>query len=389
MKIVTGGAGYPEKRNIMTDSSHHYLDYRLRNIWTWINAIRQRVMHKNKLFIFHPVPLFSAADVSIIHLFNEVSAGPGSWVSTFETELPRVLPVRGIPKFQNRELMRELRYVCSPRCRAIVAISEATRQIQIRMLEHFPAERDVILRKLHVLHPPQPILQENNVMDREGPLTFTFVGKEFYRKGGAEVVLAFSELLGENEINVSDVRVNIVGDVTKTYNVAHGDFQDDATFRENVEKALREIPVFRHFTSMANDAVLDLIKSTDVGLLPTWQETYGFSVLEMQACGCPVITTNVRALPEINPDGAGWLIRCPLNDMSELTIGSSEDKIILRNTIVSELKSCITQIIRDRNVLASRAARATERIRQEHDPDMFRKQLNALYTGTLLNGTNG
>ncbi|EJL93704.1 hypothetical protein [Pantoea sp. GM01] len=179
MKIIVGGKGYPEKRNIITDPSHRYLDYRSRNIWTWINVIRQRLLHQNKLFIFRPLPLMSSVDADIIHLFNEVSSGPGDWVATFETELPRVLPVGGIVKFDNPELARELRYVCSSRCKGIIAISEATRQIQLRLLEHFPREQAIIGPKLHVLHPPKPVIQEKSATVQEGPLTFIFVGKEF------------------------------------------------------------------------------------------------------------------------------------------------------------------------------------------------------------------
>lgn len=381
MKIIVGGNGYPEKRNIITDPSHRYLDYRPRNIWTWINVIRQRLFHKNKLFIFQPLPLMSSVDADIIHLFNEVSSGSGNWVATFETELPRVLPVGGVQKFANPELARELRYVCSSRCKGIIAISEATRQIQLRLLDHFPKEQAIIGPKLHVLHPPQPMLHKKSVMVQEGPVTFTFVGNEFYRKGGAEVVLAFSQLLRENLISVNDVRVNLVGDPGKTHNVAHQAFQDDDVFRKCVEDKLRDCPIFHHHTSLTNDAVLALIKTSDVGLLPTWQETYGFSVLEMQACGCPVITTNVRALPEINPENAGWLIRCPLNPMSELTVASFKDKTVLRNAIVSQLKTYILQIIRDRKIVSERAKNSLARICLEHDPVLFRKRLNAIYMG--------
>lgn len=381
MKIIVGGNGYPEKRNIIIDPSNRYLDYRPRNIWTWINVIRQRLLHKNKLFIFRPLPLMSSVEADIIHLFNEVSSGSGDWVATFETELPRVLPVEGIPKFANPELARELRYVCSPRCKGIIAISEATRQIQLRLLEHFPREQAIIGPKLHVLHPPQPVLQEKNAVVEKGPLNFTFVGKEFYRKGGAEIVLAFSQLLREKLISVNDVRVNLVGDPGRTHNVAHQAFQDDDVFRKSVEDTLHNCPIFRHHTSLNNDAVLALTKTSDVGLLPTWQETYGFSVLEMQACGCPVITTNVRALPEINPENAGWLIRCPLNPMSELTVASVSDKTLLRSAIVSQLKTYILQIISDRKIVSERAKNSLARICLEHDPMLFRKRLNRIYMG--------
>src|SRR5690606_873447 len=67
----------------------------------------------------------------------------------------------------------------------------------------------------------------------------------------------------------------------------------------------------KHYKHLKNEEVLDLFKKTHVGLLPTWADSFGYSVLEAQACGCPVITTDIRALPEINNNDIGWLIKVP------------------------------------------------------------------------------
>ena len=56
---------------------------------------------------------------------------------------------------------------------------------------------------------------------------------------------------------------------------------------------------------LTNNETLELMKKSHIGLLPTYADTYGYSVLEFQAAGCPVITTNVRALPEINNNNLG------------------------------------------------------------------------------------
>jgi len=48
-----------------------------------------------------------------------------------------------------------------------------------------------------------------------------------------------------------------------------------------------------------------------LALLPTCAETHGDVVLEAQANGCPVITTDIRTLPEINPSEIGYLIEVP------------------------------------------------------------------------------
>ncbi|CAK6501236.1 D-inositol-3-phosphate glycosyltransferase (plasmid) [Pantoea sp. Nvir] len=379
MKIIVSGRGYPEKRNIIVNEQHTYLDFRYKNIWLYINKIRQKLARANKMFIFWPFRFLMPADTQIIHLFNEVAQTRQRWVATFETELPRVLPVPGVPKLANPELRKALKLVAAPQCVAIVAMSEAARQIQLKLLEAFPAEAAAIIPKMHKLHPPQPVLYNGPRRIADKKLIFTFVGNEFYRKGGAEVVLAFSELAEEGLINAESVEVNITGDLNNRYNFAHGNFQDDASFYREIEALLARHPLFTHAKSRPNSEMIALFKRAHVGLLPSWQDTYGFSVLEMQACGCPVISTNVRALPEINPDAAGWTIVCPLNEMFELTVTSVEEKLALRHLIVTQLKGHVRAILKDRDALLSRSANAVQRIETHHNPARFKESLDAIY----------
>lgn len=379
MKVIISGKGYPEKRNIITDITKHYIDFHSRNIWTYINAIRTKIFKKNKLFIFS-VPLWSAGTgQQIIHLFNEVATGRQRWVATFETELPRVLPVAGVAKTENPQLKKMMKYVAAPECAGLIAISDATRKIELRLLEAFPLERAAIADKLHVLHPPQPVLFDGNRTRADNKLVFTFAGNEFYRKGGAEVVMAFSELIDEGVISADHIRVNLIGDIQKQHNIAHHQWQDDAHFHQQIETLIATRPLFNHQTALPNSELMQLMRDSDVGLLPTWQDTYGFSVLEMQASGCPVITTNVRALSEINPAGCGWLINCPLNEMFELNVDTLAEKMALRILIVSQLKAHITSIINERESVTRFSAAAIARIRCYHDPDKFNQALSAIY----------
>jgi len=379
MKIIISGKGYPEKRNIVTDVKKTYIDFHSRNIWTYINAFRGKILKRNKLFIFS-APLWSAGnEKKVVHLFNEVSTSRERWVSTFETELPRVLPVPGVAKTANPLLKKLMHYVAAPECAGIIAISEATRKIELKLLDAFPIEREAISDKLHVLHPPQPVLYEGGRTPAADKMIFTFVGNEFYRKGGAEVVMAFSELMDEGVISADQIGVNLIGDIKKQHNIAHREWQDDAAFHHQIETLIADRSVFTHHTALSNDEVMQLLRETHVGLLPTWQDTYGFSVLEMQACGCPVITTNVRALPEINPASAGWLIDCPLNDMFEIAIGSAQEKQAIRARIIAQLKQIIMQIMAQREAISTRSARALQRIKDQHDPARFRASLDAFY----------
>ncbi|MDF7658863.1 glycosyltransferase family 4 protein [Erwiniaceae bacterium L1_54_6] len=379
MKIAVSSDGYPEKRNIMVDPENNYVNLKKKNIYLYINALRQKLLKKNKIFVFQPVPGLAANDADIIHLFNEVARTSNRWVSTFETEIPRVLPVAGVAKTDNPELHNLMQLAASKECVQLIAISEATSNIQLKLLEAFPALKNAIAAKLCVMHPPQPLLADKG---REAPgdkVTFTFIGNEFYRKGGAEVVMAFSELANEGIINVDRIKVNIIGDLSRKHNIAHRQYQDGEGFHSQIEGLIKKWPFFQHSGSLPNSSVIALLKETDVGLLPTWQDTYGFSVLEMQACGCPVITTNVRALPEINPPASGWLIDYQLNDMYEFTVDSEPTKQRIRNTVVSQLKGYIADILHDPESISQRSAQAILRIRQQHDPQTFKKRLKEIY----------
>jgi glycosyltransferase involved in cell wall biosynthesis len=63
---------------------------------------------------------------------------------------------------------------------------------------------------------------------------------------------------------------------------------------------------------MRNEDVLRLIEASDLCLLPTLDDSFGFSLLESMSCAVPVIATAVCAIPEIVDDGAdGVLLPLP------------------------------------------------------------------------------
>jgi len=125
--------------------------------------------------------------------------------------------------------------------------------------------------------------------------------------------------------------------------------------------------------------VLELLKQAEVGLLPSYADTYGLSVLEAQACGKPVITTDIRALPEINPETAGWLIKVPKNELGEALYTTPEERAELSNEIQTGLEAIVRSIIDDPSQIAIKGTAALARIRQQHDPQMYAEALRQIY----------
>jgi len=134
-----------------------------------------------------------------------------------------------------------------------------------------------------------------------------------------------------------------------------------------------------YYEELPNSEVLNLLKNADVGLLPTWADTYGLSVLEAQACGCPVITTDVRALPEINNNRVGWLIRVPKDELGEAFYATGEDRQRLSQEIQNGLESIIRSIVAEPVMIALKGQAALERIRTEHNPETYAERLRQIY----------
>lgn len=131
--------------------------------------------------------------------------------------------------------------------------------------------------------------------------------------------------------------------------------------------------------SLPNARVLELMRTADVGLLPTRGDTYGYSVLEMQAAGMPCITTNLRALPEINNASCGWLIEVPKNENEDALWTSADDRERYVLLVYDGLVRICTQVAEHPECLREKALASLKRIREEHSPERYAEQLMAVY----------
>lgn len=257
--------------------------------------------------------------VDMLHLFNAISVGKTPWVTTFETIIPRFQATLACHHgrtcgysslVRDEKVLRGLEALSGDPCKTIIALSECNLKMQKDLLLHFPQFQAEIDRKLIRLHPPQqPIVNDyaGKQLPLEEPIHFMFVGTAFFCKGGMEILEAFREVKEKKGYNL---RLTIVSSM---------DLDDYATSKTEKDVLIAQAIIRKnsgwiiHYRHLPNQRVLELMKSAHVGLLPTFADTYGYSVLEFQACGCPVISTDVRALPEINNNEIGWMIKVPKN----------------------------------------------------------------------------
>ena len=331
---------------------------------------------------------FELNKVDILHFSNGISFGRTPWVSHFETLLPRFsgLMQRYNGKIKNPIkltplIQRGFAALQSPSCKRIIAWSQSAANIQSDLLTELPfEERETILKKMVVLHPPQELLVESPLQKQyssSDPIRFILVGSGFFRKGGLETLKAFEKLV-KNE--GAPIKLVIVSSLRlEPYAARETEIERDWAVRFIEENS----DWIEYYSSLPNDKTIELIKKCDVGLLPTYADSYGFSVLEAQACGLPVISTDVRALPEINNTDIGWIIRVPKNDLGEALYFTAEERERLSQQIQAGLEAIVHNIVADPSVIFEKAVKSIERIREMHDPTAYAQKLRGIYQDAL------
>lgn len=341
---------YNEKRNIALP----FTDYEVKrtiDLYVLLAAAHLRLKGKPNSKWINLHEDFDLNDCVGYHFWNATSFSKKPWVTTLE--LPCCESLR-------------LEHLSLSQCKKIFCLSSWVMDYQKQLVESSPY-RDDILPKLELLHPPQnPNTTESNltIKNFDGKLKFLFVGRDFFRKGGYECVKAFSRII---ELGL-DAELTIVSQLTTN------DYPVPAP-QENLEHALKLIAdsqgKVKVFPEISQQEVFNLMATSHIGLLPTYNDSYGYSVIEFFSYGCPVVTTNILALPEINHPERGWIIDMPLVDNGEgiqLIDRTSPDLNAKMSTLSTELLvEVLCSILTDRSQLNSKSIAALRYIKQFHD----------------------
>lgn len=373
MNIGYANPGYPVVRTILNKCNG--VNYtRVRPFSSILSGVASK-LHKNRVasdLVFTYFGGMNARGVDLYHFFNTIPLTNirKPFITTFETTVPRFFS-KGC-MYQNA-----LKSIASDRCKKLLALSECTKTLQTNLFNE--AGVDHLADKIEVLHPPQDLLTSlEDVKAKADPRTeivFIFVGRAFYHKGGSHCVHVLNRLREHFPI-----LLQIVGDIRSK------DYMDNPS-RDNANEIFKIIDKnqswIEYYPSLPNSQVLEMIRHADVGLLPTRGDTYGYSVLEMQAAGLPCITTDLRALPEINNETCGWLIQIPKDKSCNAAYASQEEKDFLCDTIERQLEDICISILEHPEILKAKSINAFKRIVSVHDPIRYGEILHKLYQDAI------
>lgn len=332
---------------------------------------------------------FGLNRVDCLHLFNGVNYSRTPWVATFETFIPRFIEVLRNHSSHPERLQssprtkKAIECLASDSCIGLFALSNSAYELQAGFLKLFPDQRSRILDKTEVLHPPQTVATGNigqlsYPFEQGREIRFMLVGHHFFRKGGQEILRAFQSV---RNLTGAALSLCVVSALRSDQYAARADEKDIVRVREFISANNDWI---EYHPSLPSSEVLIKMAECDVGLLPSYAETYGYSVLELQSHGRPVITTDVRAFPEINSNHCGWLLNVPKREIGgEAYFQTAEDRERLSNAIEQGLMRVLQDIIDNPSQIREKGERALKRIRNQHDPDNFGKTLETVYRKAL------
>lgn len=341
----------------------------IRKIWHRLSGVGySKFLHSFSFPIEHNLKLF--------HCFNSIFLGRHSWVVTFETSLPR------FPDFPSWLLKFTWHRLASTQCCSIIAFSDCSKNIFLKDLELNRAQVaddkiQSIRKKIKVLHPPQAVSigdsEKSHFVDFDGALKLVMVGHDFFRKGGLELLLALDELM----ISGHDIQLNIISKMAASDYASRAGSAEIALANKIINKYPEKIFIKE---TLPNSDVIDLLRKSHIVCLPTWGDTYGYSVLEGQSAGCAAITTNLRALPEINNSECGWIIEVPRLPSGDGDINTPEKRKVFQNILIKGIQSALLEALDNRQKLREKSRLSLQRIRDFHDPEKHRAELLRIYS---------
>jgi glycosyltransferase involved in cell wall biosynthesis len=307
--------------------------------------------------------------VELFHFFNSISYTATPWLTTYEGIIPRWGYERSA-----REVDRGINSILGSACKGIIGFSQVTEHVleQFFISKGYTREWNAIASKRHVMLPPQPLFPETP--RKSEVVQFCFVGGDFYRKGGAETIAAFYDLL---ERGIKNWKLTVVGDLTSWGDYASKTTKtDEETTRLLISKMSGYV---EHHTKLPNVDVMNLLGQSHYLVFPTFQDTFGYVVLESMANGCVPITSKTRVFPEIIRHGEnGFLIEVPTdsNGDAHRTATSPEEK----EKLTSMLREVIAMLLsQSEEVWPLLSDKCRAYIAQYHDKEAFIKELKKIY----------
>jgi glycosyltransferase involved in cell wall biosynthesis len=225
---------------------------------------------------------------------------------------PWVVDIEHIGSFGNfkKESVKRitLKFLSSNYCKKILPHCKAS------MYSFFNAWNppSKIKNKTEVLYPAIEPRNFKKKMRKTIRIGFLATRTSFYEKGGRELLEAF-KILSKKYDNIELwIKSKVPNELLKKYK--------NLPIKVIEENYLTRDELFKNF-----------YQQLDIFCLPTYIDSFGYSLLEAMSVGLPIVATSIFAIPEIVEDGkSGFLISSPISDFRKDFVIEMFDREVLK-----------------------------------------------------------
>ncbi len=283
-------------------NNFQFLVLNLQFLWTQVGLARQTFIDKlDVLFVpAHTLPLIRKPGLKTVVTVHDLGAEylPGMH------QLKQRLYLGLMQKYQLRTATK------------IISVSNATKQDLIKKLNIPPVIIQVIHEgydeKLYRKLPIDIIIDRLRQYNLQPQKYFLFVGTVQPRKNLERVIQAFAL----DPRSGGDDKLIIAG--------SKG-WLSDEIYQLPKKLGIEDSVKFLGF--VPDEDLLSLYGGAIAFVYPSLFEGFGLPILEAQACGCPVITSNISSMPEISGDGAILVDPYSVEEIAEAMISIKQQAV--------------------------------------------------------------
>lgn len=199
---------------------------------------------------------------------------------------------------------------------------------------------------------------------------------DFFRKGGVNVIDAFESAQKKHP----HIKLRVCCNELIDFNTANTAMRNEylSKIRSNHNIVFGRVERKR--------MIYEILPKTDILLLPTYQEAFGFTILEAMAFGIPIISLNHTAIPEIIQDGeSGFLIDVNRYDLDSMFKGYVVNNIPedFRQYITKNLTDYLLQLIESPALRKKMGHASVEIVRSKFSFKIRNKTMKGIYEEAL------
>jgi glycosyltransferase involved in cell wall biosynthesis len=257
---------------------------------TLVKLIKLYKQGDSLLFLAPPWRVFDPSQALWLFLLIKYGFLPQSnWIQVLYDFIPYVCPEDDGGEKRAKRLFNAFKRLFVDVPAAYVAVSEATKRDAMRFWG-LSANSVTVIHQGSFIAPKVPRI-------RFGSKKILIVSDISPRKNHLRLIKAFELVHRDNPGN--DAELVIAGSLRRDIPEFESTLQDIRRRNEAIKITLRGY--------LTDSEILSLYNEADIFVYPSLYEGFGLPVLEAMACGCPVIASNVSALPEVVGE-AGLLV---------------------------------------------------------------------------------